>query len=135
MVFFLKLVLTISLFFNFALYFWWMDVGQYRNYVDGTIEDVKEIWASEEFQTLKKLVKEKLVWTYNENLWDSVLNQKVQEVQWTLTEFGVESATNKLKEQYPELTESEITQIIKAAADFQTASIQEQTQNEETISN
>lgn len=126
MVFLLKLALIISLFFNFSLYFGWMDVGQYRAYVDWTIQDVKDITASEEFQNLKNMIKDKFASTYNENLWESNLNAKLAEIQDSITEFWVDAAVEKLTTKYPELWKAEIQEMVDAAVELQKASLEEE---------
>lgn len=53
-----KILLLISVFINVVLYFWWVDVWQYRNYVDSTIELGKQFSESDEFQKMKDNTKE-----------------------------------------------------------------------------
>ena len=49
----MKILLWISVFINIILYFGWIDVGQYRNYIDSTIELWKTFSESDEFQEIK----------------------------------------------------------------------------------
>jgi len=49
----MKILLIISVFINIVLYFGWVDVGQYRNYVDSTIELGQQFTESDEFQAIK----------------------------------------------------------------------------------
>ena len=49
----LKILLIISIVINIVLYFWWIDVWQYRNYIDHSIELTKKIANSDEVQEMK----------------------------------------------------------------------------------
>ena len=58
--FFIKILLIISLWFNIALYFNWIDVGQYKSYIDKWVQmgQEMEIWEKigEFWETLKTKV-------------------------------------------------------------------------------
>ena len=121
----LKVILFISLFFNVSLYLWWMDVWQYRWYVDSTIQDVKDITASEEFQKLQTLIKDKFSETYNQNLGESTLNEKVKEVSDSVTTFWADKAIEEIRQKYPKLSEEQVKELVWAAIEFQNASVKE----------
>jgi len=53
-----KILLIISLAINVILYFWLVDVWQYRNYVDKTIELWKKFAESDEFKEMKENTKD-----------------------------------------------------------------------------
>jgi len=61
----LKILLIISIFINVVLYFWWIDVWQYRNYIDHSIELTKKVANSEEVKEMKN---------ETQNLWKQILN-------------------------------------------------------------
>lgn len=114
--FILKIALMISLFFNVALYYDLMDIDQYKNYVDKTISDVKDITDSEEFKNLQSLVKDKFTSVYQENVWDIGLDTITSWIQETVKKEWISAAAKTLSEQYPALSEEQINQLIEAAS-------------------
>ena len=106
----------ISLFFNVALYYDLMDIDQYKNYVDKTISDVKDITDSEEFKNLQSLVKDKFTSVYQENVWDIGLDTITSWIQETVKKEWISAAAKTLSEQYPALSEEQINQLIEAAS-------------------
>lgn len=106
----LKVLLALSLFFNVSLYFWWMDLGQYRNYVDKWIETWKEILTSQEFANLKTSAISKITNAYS---WDiDKLKTKIISDIW---KYWEDKTKDMLQEQYWKLDEKEIDVLIEDA--------------------
>lgn len=113
--FFIRIILLISIWFNAALYFGWMDLGQYRNYVNSRIEDIKEIANSEEVKNLWNLIGEKLD-EWAKDLSDKMDLEKVaKDLQSDIIKVGVDKAKKNLEDNYKDLTSDQINEIVNAA--------------------
>lgn len=113
--FFIRIILLISIWFNAALYFGWMDLGQYRNYVNSRIEDIKEIANSEEVKNLWNLIGEKLD-EWAKDLSDKIDLEKVaKDLQSDIIKVGVDEAKKNLEDNYKDLTSEQINEIVNAA--------------------
>lgn len=108
----LKVLLIVSLFFNVALYFGWIDVGQYRDYVDQWIQSWRDIWNSEERKNLFNLVWEKFTQLY----WSDV-NVLLEDAKQKIKDYGTQKATEMLQEQYDKLDASDINTLVEQAKD------------------
>lgn len=67
-----RILLIISIWFNVVLYYWLIDLWQFRNYINSTIELGKQIWTSDEFKQFKNNTKE---------LWKNILDNS-QKIKW-----------------------------------------------------
>lgn len=113
--FIIRIILLISLAFNIALYYGWMDIGQYRNYVDKSIEDLKEIANSDEVKNLGNLIGDKLKENTDELQSNLDLEQVAKDLQKNIIEVGVNQAKENLEKEYKDLTQAQIDEIVKAA--------------------
>lgn len=107
----IKIILWISLAFNVALYFGWIDVGQYRNYVDKWIQTSKDIIQSPEFQTALTSAGDKLKQAYGKDLEQAQLQIKAQ-----IRTQGEAKAREYIKKNFSGLNDTEITALLESSA-------------------
>jgi len=101
-----RIVLVASLFFNAALYYGWMDLGQYRTYIDNLAKDGQKIIESEQFQSLLSSVQEKV-----KELYDKNIEEIEKEVEAKIKEVWEEAAVDFIQGKYNKLTESDVKTI------------------------
>lgn len=108
--FILKILLTISLFFNVTLYLWIIEVNEFRNYVDDFVSESKDFINSEEFQALLWKTEDTLSQIYNETL-SSVIDKTKDDI----LKYGEEKAKEAIEERFKELWEDEVWALIEKA--------------------
>ncbi|MCT4617569.1 MAG: hypothetical protein N4A38_05170 [Candidatus Gracilibacteria bacterium] len=101
-----RILLIASLFFNAALYYGWMDLGQYRTYIDKLAKSGQEIIESDQFKNLLTLIQDKFKEAYGEDI-----AKLEEEVKTKIQEVGEEKAVELVQEKYNKLTEADIQTI------------------------
>jgi len=101
-----RFFLVASLFFNAALYYGWMDLGQYRAYIDNLAKEGQQIVESEQFQSLLSSVQEKV-----KELYDKNIDEIEKEVEAKIKEVWEEKAVEFIQEKYNKLTEADVKTI------------------------
>lgn len=100
-----NIIILISLWFNILLYFWIIDVLQYKNIVDKWIQTWKDIATSEEVKNLWNSISSKLSKTY----WDdfneikNTINNKIKE-NWNVS-------LEEVQKEFPELSIDDFNEI------------------------
>lgn len=119
--FIVRILFLISLGFNVALYFGWIDVWQYREYVDRGIKMWQEIAESEELADLGNLFKSKL----QENFWEE-FDWLLSEAQDLVKRKWVDYAQKALQSKYSEFSSGDINQLVEyAGSEMLKASLEE----------
>lgn len=103
----IRILLIISLIFNVALYFGWIDVGQYRNYVDKWFQVSKDLTDETKRnemlnQDWLKLAKDKL----SEKYW-----KDLEKVKQDLKSKSEQQIKDYLKKTYTWLNDQEIDKV------------------------
>lgn len=106
----LKILLTISLFFNVTLYFWIIQVNEFRDYVDNFVSESEEFINSEEFQNILSNTEKVLSDIYDESLSAIIDNTKED-----ILKYGEEKAKQAIEEKFKELWEDEVWALIEKA--------------------
>jgi len=89
------------------LYFGYMDVGQYRTYLNNLAKDGQEIIESDQFQNLITLIKDK----FQEAYWKDIEVLK-KEVETKIQEVWEEKAVEMIQEKYNKLTEADVKSVV-----------------------
>jgi predicted transcriptional regulator len=88
------------------LYYGWMDLGQYRAYIDNLAKEWQQIVESEQFQSLLAWVQEKV-----KELYDKNIDEIEKEVENKIKEVWEEKAVEFIQEKYNKLTEADVKTI------------------------
>lgn len=102
-----KILLFVSLVFNIALYFGWIDVGQYRNYVDKWFEVSKDLTDENKRNQLLNqdwlnLAKEQLLQKYWKDL---------EKIKLDLKSKSQQEVKDYLKKNYTWLNDQQIEKV------------------------
>jgi hypothetical protein len=108
--FIIKILFIFSLWFNVALYFDWIDIWQYREYVDKGIQIWQEIGESEELANLWNLFKTKLEENFGEDF-DNMLGEAESLIKKRWTDY----AQKVLKSKYSNFSSGDINNLIEYA--------------------
>ena len=103
----LSFFLLLSLMINVAFYFWWIEVEEYRDYVDWTRKTLSQIIMSEEVSAWVEMVRRELWWDLT-SLHSKILESWREEAaQWLMKETWVnKTAAEKIIEEIDRNPES-----------------------------
>ena len=101
----LRIAFAISLLFNILLYFWWIDLGQYKQWIDQVIQTTQNIATSQETQQFLSWAANQLSTLKDNPIISSVETKMKQQFNLSISEF-LDKSKNKSFAEISTLLES-----------------------------